>query len=244
MNSLLTFLYILTTTSIVFGHHLPRVSLRALRPTQFHVGVSEDRRKADKKLGPFVWEVLLAGGDEAEKKAQGKLDDYLEEEHVNAIKRGTLYYPFNGQHFSRAADSFDLPSVAVKVEHDWSHLSDDQFEAAMIEQGYVFLWGIDGTLKKFQDLPRDIRDMTDDPYRSWAAWLRRKKEYTKIHGFRFQENLLARFLRSPTELALSGTDPDNWKAIRELAIPIVHSKAASHLPGFIPAKSCVQSLVL
>jgi hypothetical protein len=85
-----------------------------------------------------------------------------------------------------------------------------------------------GKRRDFSAMPKLLKRMPDDPYRSLAASVRRVGEYPK-NSVPFAEFLWADFFRRRIPAALLRRDPkDALKRAKQLA----RIREASHLPGW------------
>ena len=171
-----------------------------LSPTQFATGRAEVLYKSGRMAKKF------AGG-------QGKLHDYLLLRPVPVVKRGSQFYLVDHHHLVRALyealhDSLgDQLAVYVRVMFDLSSLNEVHFWKAMFEHQYVYLFADNGGgPKPPETLPKHIRDVGFDPYRSLAWLVRDRHGYMKTDK-PFSEFRWANFFRTrilPTQDILAG----------------------------------------
>ena len=88
-----------------------------------------------------------------------------------------------------------------------------------------------GHRRPFDDIPKKLTKLADDPYRSLSAWLREAGGYSKDTE-PFADFLWADFLRRRIDAALLQSDRDG--ALKK-AFALSHDQAAEHLPGWSPA---------
>ena len=84
--------------------------------------------------------------------------------------------------------------VSVIVVLDLERLDKDAFWVYMDNRGLVHPFDEDGKRRHYEDIPKHIKDLTDDPFRSLAGALRRKGGYAK-DTTPFSEFLWADFMR-------------------------------------------------
>jgi hypothetical protein len=87
---------------------------------------------------------------------------------------------------------------------------------------------VDGVRRAYDDLPRSIAGLADDPYRSLAGELRRAGGFAK-DTTPFSEFLWADFLRR--RLKRKALDANFEKAV-ERALTLAKSRDADYLPGW------------
>ncbi len=159
-----------------------------LSPTQFATGETEVLYKAGRMKKKF--------------NGKGKLHDYLLLRPVPVVKYGKKFYLVDHHHMVRALyealnDQLgDELCVYVKVMFDGSSLSEEHFWKAMFEHNYVYLFGADGGGPKPASLlPKHIRELEFDPYRS-LAWLVRDRHGYMKNNTPFSEFKWANYFRT------------------------------------------------
>src|SRR5271155_3700407 len=155
------------------------VPIMTLRPTQITVGMREvkakrkawrehpDRKKANflgAHMVPVVW---------------GPKGDYYVTDH---------------HHLSLALHQEGVKEVAVTVMADLRRLPRDAFWIYLDNRGWLHPFDARGRRRSYQDVPKRISALVDDPFRSLAGELRQSGGYAK-DTTPFSEFLLADFLR-------------------------------------------------
>jgi hypothetical protein len=212
--------------SVIFGDWVPYsssldsgtqciVDINALHPTQFAVGYWEIDRRAEK--------VAHKDGK--------KLVKYMEE-HVGKIVIGPGGEPYiidrhhMGCIMQRTGKSATIYAV---VEADFKTMAIDSFWKEMIARKWAYLYDNkgNGPLDP-RRLPKTVKDLEDDPFRS-LAWAVRERD-----GYRQTEEPFAEFqwanffrLKFPAE----GANANMEKLIRE-ALKLCHTFSARGLPGY------------
>jgi hypothetical protein len=102
------------------------------------------------------------------------------------------------------------------------------FWGVMDNKRWVYPYDAKGERRPFKDLPKSIRDLKDDPFRSLAGELRRAGGFAK-DTTPFSEFLWADFLRRQMPRKL--VEDDFSKAI-EKALRLAKSRDAIYLPGW------------
>jgi hypothetical protein len=115
-----------------------------------------------------------------------KLHDYLLVRPVPVIIRNGRYYLVDHHHMVHALykalhEEFgDDLCVYVQVLFNASSLSEEYFWKTMHEKNYVYLYGADGAgPQPPSKLPKHIKDLGSDPYRSLAWIVRDRHGYMK-----------------------------------------------------------------
>lgn len=187
----------------------------ALRPTQLCVGRQQVGDKAARL---------------SKLKKSGGLHAYLRDHPVPVVlgPHGDMFVT-DHHHLCCAMLEAGVPLQEARLEvvQDWKALAEPDFWSLMEQHGYV--WRHDkkgGELDRdafVRSLPRRMADMSDDPYRSLAALVRKRGAYTK-DWTPFAEFQWANWLRTrvgPTDV--------------EGAVVLARSEAAGSLPGYISA---------
>jgi hypothetical protein len=188
-----------------------------LRPTQFAVGMME------------VDEKIKIVRDFGKKKRRR----FVDKTPVPVIRGhdGRLYI-VDHHHFLCVCYHVGIKRVRVKIIEDLSKktLSYLKFWAWMRRnrKSYPFCQFGEGPRKEFY-LPKDIRGLADDPYRS-LAWFVRKAGAFKNSEKTFAEFTWANFFRKKGLLDREGMEGIE-KAIR-VAVALAQSPEASKLPGY------------
>lgn len=168
----------------------------------------------------------------------GKLKKYLLKKAAPAIVGPDgQFYIIDKHHSTYSLYKADIPAsdkkLYLKVIHNWSQLSSNEFEAKMIEKNYI--WPLNSSYEKiaFSDLPTQIRNLSDDPYRS-LAWLVRENG-----GFSKTSTPYAEFYWGmyffKSGLTIAGRSLSDFSSVLPKALELAKSSSASHLPGYIPS---------
>ena len=166
-----------------------KLRIKDLSPTQFAVGKAEIKVRAGhmrKKL----------------KKDPGKLHDYLRVRPIPIVVRGDKFYLVDHHHLVRALYDVEHDSrgknicVYVKVLANASSLEEVYFWKTMHERNLVYLFDeAGGGPQQPQMLPKHIKDLAFDPYRSLAWIVREQHGYIKNNA-PFSEFKWANFFRT------------------------------------------------
>jgi hypothetical protein len=196
------------------------VYVRDLHPTQFSVGIWEIDQRAKKVTA----------------KSGKKLLKYLEE-HVGKVVVGPNGDPYiiDRHHLAcvmlRTGAS---PTILATVEANFKSTTIDSFWKEMIARKWVYLYNNQGKgpLDPRQ-LPKKIKDLEDDPFRSLAWAVREQGGYHESEK-PFAEFSWANFFR--TKLQNDNPNANMEQLIKE-ALKICHLPEANRLPGYFPILS-------
>jgi len=188
-----------------------------LKPTQFAVGMLE------------VDEKIKIARDYGKKEIREFIDD---NSIPVVIGRGGDLYIVDRHHFLAVCYHIGIKKVRVHIVRDLSRrrMTYVQFWKWMFKtrNAYPFCQFGEGPRKAIY-LPKDIRGLADDPYRS-LAWFVRKAGAFENSERNFAEFQWANFFRERGLLDRSGLAGMPQALVR--AVALAQSPDASHLPGF------------
>lgn len=191
--------------------HLVRIN--DLRPTQITVGLREVERKrtqwrdrprdaAGAFLGAHMIPAVIGPGDQP--------------------------WVVDHHHLALALQLEGVEEVLVSVIARLAHLPKKRFFAFMDAHNWLHTYDAEGRRCGWQDLPRNISALIDDPYRSLAGEVRRAGGFAKSPT-PYTEFLWADFFRDGVRRKL--VEDKFHKAIEKAAI-LARSQSARHLPGW------------
>ena len=189
------------------------VAIDELRPTQMTVGfreVAEKRREWKERSAEHAGE-------------------YLGRHMVPAVlgpKR--RYYLVDHHHLALALHEEKQKDVLVTVMADLSALPKTTFWTYLDNRAWCHPYDAAGKRRAFDDIPKDVAELADDPYRSLAGELRRAGGFAK-DTTPFSEFLWADFLRPRVRAKQIG---DRFSAALERAMSLAKSEEAGYLPGW------------
>lgn len=192
---------------------LTPVSILSLRPTQMTVGMREvkEKRKRWRKHGS--------------KKRAELLGRHMIPVVVGPDKRN---YVIDHHHLARALHEEGEKEVLVSVVADLTMVDPKAFWVVLDNHRWVYPYDAKGERRDYRDLPKDIRGLKDDPFRSIAGELRRAGGFAK-DTTPFSEFLWADFLRR--RMSRKAVENDFARAM-EKALALGKSKDAIYLPGW------------
>ncbi|HEX3848864.1 MAG TPA: ParB-like protein [Steroidobacteraceae bacterium] len=189
------------------------VAIDALRPTQITVGMREvkakrkswrrhpDRKKPDflgKHLIPVIW-----GPNEE-------------------------YYVIDHHHLALALYQEGQKNVVTTVIADLRRLPKEAFWIFLDNRGWLHPYDAKGRRRGYADVPRHVRELMDDPFRSLAGELREGGGFAK-DTTPFSEFLWADFLRRRIKRKLVEED---FSHALVRALKLAKSSDADFLPGW------------
>ena len=189
------------------------VPIADLRPTQITVGMREVKAKQK-------------GWQQFDKK---KKAEFLGR-HMIPVIRGPKdrLYVIDHHHLSLALHNEGVKDVLVTSVADLRKLPDDAFWIYLDNRSWVHPYDASGRRREFNQIPRKIAGLKDDPYRSIAGELRRIGGFAK-DTTPFSEFLWADFMRR--RISRSLTKQDFPKALKQ-AYKLAKSEDAGYLPGW------------
>jgi hypothetical protein len=185
----------------------------SLRPTQMTLGMNEVRVKRS------AWK----------QKTADDLTKFLAA-HMVPVINGLKGEPYliDHHHLARALYDEGLRSVFVTVVADLSRLPPDHFWNMMDFHGWTHPYDARGRRRPYSELPKTVKGMEDDPYRSLAGELRAMGGFAK-DSTPFTEFLWADFLRPRIKLKAIKADFD---AALTKALAMAKTPDADYLPGW------------
>jgi hypothetical protein len=189
------------------------VAIDDLRPTQITVGLREVNEKRAR------WQA------QPEKKKAEFLGS-----HFIPIVLGPGKKPYltDHHHLARALYDEGVEKVGVTVLADLSILEPAAFWFYLDNRAWTYLYDAEGERQGPKKLPKHVKDLVDDPYRSLAGELRRAGGFAK-EVTPFSEFLWADFLRRRIKRKLADSQPT--ESLTE-ALQLAKSLDAAYLPGW------------
>jgi hypothetical protein len=151
-------------------------------------------------------------------------------DHMIPVLRGPKgrLYVIDHHHLARALIEAGGTDVLTTVAADLSHLSKAEFWTFADNRGWCHPYDEHGNRRDFDEIPRRIRDLKDDPFRSLSGGVRRLGGYAK-DTTPFAEFTWADFLRRRIKAERVESDFD---AALASALKLAKSETARHLPGW------------
>jgi hypothetical protein len=137
-------------------------------------------------------------------------------------------YVIDHHHLARALYDEGVTEVATTVVADLSSLGNQAFWVYLDNRAWMHPYDSEGKRRNHKHMPRHIKELEDDPYRSLAGALRRAGGYAK-DTTPFSEFLWADFLRrriKPKEV-----EGHPAAALAE-ALRLAKAQEAGYLPGW------------
>jgi hypothetical protein len=190
--------------------------IERLRPTQITVGMIEveDKRRHIETLGHH------------------SRKDYLAERPMPAVfgPEGELYI-IDHHHLARALWEAKVDTGIFSVEADFTDLHPPAFWVEMDARQWVHPVDDAGKRHAPDALPKHVKGLMDDPYRSLAGYVRNSGGFLKTDTA-FAEFVWADFFRRHIRIWATR---DEFDAAVRRGIELAHSGAAHDLPGFVGA---------
>jgi hypothetical protein len=193
---------------------LQKAPIDDLRPTQLTIGKIEVAEKR-KILA------ALSGKDQ---------EKFLESHPMPAVvgPEKELYIT-DHHHLARAALEAKVTSGCFLVEADLSKLNLQDFWEEMNQQSWVHPLDENGVRHRYASIPRHLKDLVDDVYRSLAGFVRDAGGYEKTKTA-FAEFIWADYFRR--NVAIEDVRADFHHAVKA-ALRLARSPLAKRIPGFI-----------
>ena len=195
------------------------IPILSLRPTQMTVGMIEVKEKRKR------WR---------EHKSAKKQSELLGK-HMIPVVHGPdqRFYVVDHHHLARALHDEGVKDILVAVIGDLTMVDRAAFWGVMDNKRWVYPYDAKGERRHFDDIPKSVSDLKDDPYRSLAGELRRVGGFAK-DTTPFSEFLWADFLRR--RIPRKNVDANFEKSL-EKALAFAKGKDAVYLPGWCGAAS-------
>jgi hypothetical protein len=150
--------------------------------------------------------------------------------HLIPVIRGPKdnVYVVDHHHLARALHDEGVKEVAITVMADLSHLAKAEFWSFCDNRAWCHPYDAEGERRGYDDIPKHVQDLADDPFRSLAGELRRAGGFSK-ETTPFSEFIWADFLRR--RIARKAVERDFDKALGD-ALKLSKTPEAGHLPGW------------
>lgn len=206
-------MFSISTPSFGAVTQLEQVAISELRPTQVTVGYREVKQKRRE------WRE-----DDAHKRRE-----FLRAHLVpTVIGPNGRHYLTDHHHLARALLEEEHKSVWAGIIADLSHLKREEFWTVMDHRALVHAFDVQGERVPYEDIPKSVAKLKDDPFRSLAGAVRNSGGFAK-NTAPFSEFLWADFFRR--RLGRKEVE-DDFKAATVQALELAHSTEAEHLPGW------------
>jgi len=189
------------------------IPILELRPTQMTVGIREVKEKRKRFR------------EQAAKKQREMIGKHMIPVVVGPDKR---YYVVDHHHLARALHDEGVKDILVTVIGDLNMVDRGAFWGVMDNKRWVYPYDAKGERRHFDDLPKSVKDLKDDPFRSLAGELRRAGGFAK-DTTPFSEFLWADFLRRKIARKVA---EDHFSKAMEQALELAKSDDAIYLPGW------------
>ena len=192
---------------------LKPIPISELHPTQITVGMREVKAKRKR------WR------DERGKKREEFLAKHLIPVILGPNDR---HYVIDHHHLARALHDEGVENVLVTTVADLSKLERESFWFVLDCHNWMHPFDDKGRRLGYKDIPKSVKDLVDDPFRSLAGELRRAGGFAK-DTTPFSEFIWADFLRQRIKRKSIENDFDQ---AMEHAMAMAKSQDANYLPGW------------
>jgi len=189
------------------------IAIDALRPTQVTVGMREVEAKRK------AWRA----------RKDAKAAEFLGR-HMIPVILGPKerYYIIDHHHLARALLEEGVEHVLVTIVANLKRLEPDAFWFVLENRNWMHAYDDKGRRCANEDIPKSVKDLVDDPFRSLAGELRFAGGYAK-DTTPYSEFLWADFLRRRLKRKL--VEKDFGRALTR-ALKLAKSEEADYLPGW------------
>lgn len=193
------------------------INISNLHPTQFTIGMILIREKQQ--------QISSLKNNESE------LNKYLKKKAFPVvISPQGQFYIVDHHHLARALYEEKIETTYAAILENFDEMSEEEFQKEMAKNGWFFPFDEKGKgPHPWSDLPLQVQQLKDDPYRSLSGKVRDRGGYEKTEFF-YTEAIWANFFRSRIQL---GNTPEDFENAILQAIPLAHSSEAEDLPGYI-----------
>ena len=192
---------------------LVAAKLKDLRPTQITVGLRAVKAIVEEWRGM---------------KADAREQSLSRRWFPAVLGPGGDYYITDHHHHGLALLQCGVKEVFLIVMKDLSALEHKPFWMAMDHHNWVHPYNAKGQRDEFSAIPKKLRGLADDPYRSLADQVEKLGGCAKTHAC-YEEFLWADYFRSRIALKKKS---DDWDAAVSLALVLARDREAKYLPGW------------
>jgi hypothetical protein len=192
------------------------IPLNQLRPTQITVGMLQVAHK-QKRLREML-------------RRPAELVEFIIERPIRVVlgPRGGAYV-IDHHHLALALIREKYETAPMDIEADFSALTEDAFWKKMLSRKFTHPYDAEGKQRPLSRIPRTLKALEDDVYRSLAGFVREEGGYEKVDA-PFAEFLWADYFRPRIHRKLVVRHFD--KALAH-AVKSARQPEAKGLPGFI-----------
>jgi hypothetical protein len=210
------------------------VSVDRLYPTQASIGELEVKQKKE-RFAQMSFE---------------EQSNYLDRKPIIGVRGpdGQIYL-IDGHHKTKAFINAGVEKVPVNIVYDFSQQFGpgemNDFWIDMESRGWAYPYDNQGLRMAYRDLPKTLKMLEDDPYRSLAWYIRKSAVYSKetdLSGKPFLEFEWAEFIRKKMpDLELNSVA--DLEKIADEVLAIVQSEDAFSLRGHLKGISQIKCLL-
>jgi hypothetical protein len=138
------------------------------------------------------------------------------------------HYIIDHHHLALALHHEGVEHILVTVVANLSRLESDTFWFVLDNRDWLHPFDDAGRRRDYKDVPKSVKDLVDDPFRSLAGALRRAGGFAK-DTTPFSEFLWADFLRRRISRKVV---EDNFDHALKKAVDLAKNEHADYLPGW------------
>lgn len=194
------------------------VQVENLKPTQMCLGFKEVEHKVK----------LLKSMNEKRLKSY-----HIEKVTPVVIGPNRRLWLIDHHHHARSLMECGIKEIFVVVHADLHHYSEEEFFDHMNKQKWLNLWDAEENLQPYTSLPKSLKEMQHDWFRSLAWGVREKGGFKKVDEIPFFEFRWGSFFRKFIKAKLI---EDSFSEAVKLATKLCLHKEAKDLPGFKGSK--------
>jgi hypothetical protein len=189
------------------------IPIAELRPTQITVGMREVQAKRKR------WR----------EQHKAHAAEFLGKHMIPVILGpNQRHYVIDHHHLARALLDEGVAHILVNVVANLSRLEKDAFWFVLDNRNWMHPFDGDGRRRGYEDIPKTVEALIDDPYRSLAGELRRvggfAKDTTPFSEFLWADFLRRRLKRKAVE--------ENFGSAMDKSLALAKSQEAAYLPGW------------
>jgi len=195
------------------------ILLSRLKPTQMTVGMLLVKHKRARL--------------KALQKKPAELVDFILEHPIRVVLGpAEKIYVIDHHHLALALIKEDFETAPMQIEDDFSSLATSAFWHKMQAKSFVHPVDASGEKNELAAIPKSLRQLQDDPYRSLAGFVREEGGFAKVQT-PFAEFLWADYYRERIKEKLLYR---HFNKAFEHALELAAHPEAKKLPGFLAGK--------
>lgn len=194
------------------------IAIAQLKPTQITVGMRLVEHKCRQLQGL--------------QKRPSELVEFILQHPIRVvIGPNDAAYVIDHHHLALALKLQKFETAPMRIEHNFATLAPASFWKKMQSDGMAHPYDAQGKLKSLRSIPKKLKDLKDDPYRSLAGFVREEGGFAKVQT-PYAEFTWADFYRTRVKEKLLHK---HFNKAFQLAMDMAQDSAANGLPGYVKA---------